>query len=149
MSLCEYNGNLYAASSSTAAGNTARVEQRTAAGVWSTSHSAADTGISYHCGLIVFDGDLYAAFFKSTVRCLIKKFDGTTWTTDKDVGVDFATLVHAPGAPFLYGDDLYWPFTALTAAGVTGFLLKRTPAGVWSQVLTGLSLRGALAEGGS
>ncbi len=148
MSLCEYNGNLYAASSSTAAGNTARVEQRTAAGVWSTSHSAADTGISYHCGLIVFDGDLYVAFFKNTVRCLIKKFDGTSWTTDKDVGVDFASLSAAPGMPFLYGTDLYWPFTDLTAAGTGGFLLKRTPAGVWSQVLTGISIRGSLTDGG-
>lgn len=149
MSLCEYNGNLYAASSSTAAGNTARIEQRTAAGVWSTSHSAADTGISYHCGLIVFEGLLFVAFFKNGTRCLIKKFDGTTWSTDKDVGVDFATTANAPGAPFLYGEDLYWPFTALTAAGTTGFLLKRTPAGVWSRVLNGISVRGALGEGSS
>jgi hypothetical protein len=148
MSLCEYNGNLYAASSSTAVGNTARIEQRTAAGVWSTSHSAADTGISYHCGLIVFDTNLYAAFFKNGVRCLIKKFDGTTWTTDKDVGVDFATTAVAPGMPFLYGADLYWPFTDLTAAGTAGFLLKRTAAGVWTRELDGLSIRGSLTDGG-
>lgn len=149
MSLCEYNGNLYAASSSTAAGNSARVEQRTAAAVWSTSFTAPDTGISYCCGLIVFEGELYAAYFKNTVRVLIKKFDGTSWTTDKDVGVDYGNLSAAPGAPFIYGEDLYWPFTALTAAGTTGFLLKRTPSGVWSQVLTGLSIRGALTEGSS
>lgn len=144
-SLCEYAGNLYAASTGNDAAFSARVERRTAAGVWSTSFTAPDTGISYCSSLIVFNGLLFAAFFKNTVRCLVKVFDGTTWTTDKDVGVDFANLSAAPGQPFLFEGSMYWPFTALTAAGQTGFILKRTTGGVWTKVLDLVSLRGVLA----
>lgn len=145
-SLAEYNGVLYASSTANDAAFSARVEARTAAGVWSTSFTAPDTNISYVTGLIVFNDLLFAAYFKNTVRVLVKVFDGTTWTTDKDVGVDFANLSAAPGAPFIYGDDLYWPFTALTAAAQTGFILKRTAGGTWSKVLDLVSLRGALGS---
>lgn len=145
-SLAEYLGVLYASSTANDAAFAARVEARTAAGVWSTSFTGPDTNISYVTGLIVFNELLFAAYFKDTVRVLVKVFDGTTWTTDKDVGVDFANLSAAPGAPFIYNDDLYWPFTALTAAGTTGFILKRTTAGVWSRVLNAVSLRGALGS---
>jgi hypothetical protein len=143
-SLCEYNGDFYAATTANDAAFSARVEKRTAAGVWSTSFTGPDTNTSYCSSLIVFDGNLYAAYFKDTVRVLVKKFDGTTWTTDKDVGVDFGNLSAAPGMPFVAAGSLYWPFTNLTAAGTTGFILKRTSAGSWSQVLTGVSLRGAI-----
>ena len=145
MSLCEYNGNLYAASNATDAGFAPRVEKRTAAGVWSTSFTGPDTGVDGYCSsLIVFDGNLYAAYFRAGVRSLVKTFDGTTWTTDKDVGVDLANLNAVPGAPFVFEDNLYWPFSQLTAAAQTGFVLKRTTGGTWSTVLTGVSLRGAL-----
>lgn len=143
-SLCEYSGNLYAASTANDAAFAARVEKRTAAGVWSTSFTGPDVNTSYCSSLIVFNGLLFAAYFKNAVRVLVKVFDGSTWTTDKDVGVDFANLSAAPGMPFIAAGNLYWPFTNLTAAGTTGFILKRTTAGVWSQVLTGVSLRGAI-----
>jgi hypothetical protein len=143
-SLCEYNGKFYAATTANDAAFAARVEQRTAAGVWSTSFTGPDTNTSYCSSLIVFGGNLYAAYFKDTVRVLVKKFDGTTWTTDKDIGVDFGNLSAAPGMPFIAAGNLYWPFTNLTAAGTTGFIAKRTAAGAWSQVLTGVSLRGAI-----
>lgn len=144
MSLCEYNGNLYAASNASDAGFTARVEKRTQAGTWSTSFSGPDTGASYCSSLIVFNSLLFAAYFKDTVRVLVKVFDGTTWTTDKDVGVDFSNLSAVPGQPFIYRDNLYWPFTALTAAAQTGFILKRTTGGTWSKVLDLVSLRGLM-----
>jgi hypothetical protein len=143
-SLCEYNGNLYAASTANDVAFAARVEKRTAAGVWSTSFTGPDTNTSYCCSLIVFNSLLFAAYFKDTVRVLVKVFDGTTWTTDKDVGVDFANLSAVPGAPFIFESALYWPFTALTSAAQTGFILKRTTGGTWTKVLDTVSLRGAL-----
>lgn len=46
-----------------------------------------------------------------------------------------------PGTPFVSTDGLtlYWPFYA-PDGGATGYLLKRTVTGTWSQLLTGLKL---------
>jgi len=146
MSLCPYNGQLYAATDADSSG-TAIIQQRTSAGVWTTSLSAPATNVGFFCSLIVFDGNLYAGYYKGTptTSTLIKKYDGTSWTTDKDVGVDIAALV--PGKPFVFLDALYWPFYELTSeSSLTCFLLKRTTGGVWSQVLSGVGIRGGLGQ---
>ncbi len=144
MSVLPFRGNLFAARSADTSG-TPTVQKRTAAGVWSTSLTGAGVGQGYMGGLVEFNSELYVCEFQSTARCLVKKYDGSSWTTDKDVGVDYSTLAHAPGQPFVFGGNLYWPFFDATSdVALTNFLLKRTTGGVWSKVLNNVGLRGAL-----
>jgi hypothetical protein len=73
-------------------------------------------------------------------------FDGTTWSIDKDINVVYTLTTHAPLNPFVYRDELYWPFVAIGGVdNATGILFKRTTAGVWSKVLENRGLRGGLA----
>lgn len=146
MSLCPYKGNLYAATDADSSG-TAIIQKRTSTGTWSTSLSAPSSNVGFFCSMIVFNGELYAGYYKgtATTSTLIKKFDNSSWTTDKDVGADIAAFV--PGKPFVFRDNLYWPFYDLTTdTGTSCFLLKRTTGGVWSSVLSGVGLRGALGQ---
>jgi hypothetical protein len=132
VSLAVFNGNLYAGFATNDAGN-AVVRQRTAAGTWTASLTVAGNP-SYMGGLIVFDDELYVCHFHGGTACTIRKFDGSAWTTDKNVGTDINNT-HAPGVPVVFQDALYWPFLAPTSdGGATGFLLKRTTGGVWSTV---------------
>jgi hypothetical protein len=144
MSLLGYKGKLYAALA-VGVGGTALVTVRDPlAQTWATSFTAPATGVSYMGGLVVFDDNLYSCFFKGGTDCLIKQFDGSSWTTDKDVGTDINTD-HAPGNPFVFGDELYWPFYDHTSdASQTAFVLKRTAGGTWSTVLDSLGIRGSL-----
>jgi hypothetical protein len=144
MDLLVFQGNLYMATNSDASG-TPRVDQRTPNGTWSVSFTGPAAGVSYCGGLVEFNSLLFVVYFKSGASCLIKKFDGTSWTTDKDVGVDYAVLAHAPGTPLVFEGNLYWPFYDSTnGTATTGFLLKRTTAGVWSKVLNARGIRGGL-----
>lgn len=147
MTLCPYNGNLYAGTDADSSG-TAIVQQRTSVGVWSTSLTAPDaTTTSYFSGLIVYNSLLFCCYYcSSSGKVLIKKYDGTTWTTDLDVAGTYAAK--APGLPFVYRGSLYWPFLGgETSAGSTaGFLLKRTTSAVWSRPLNAVGIRGCLGQ---
>lgn len=144
MDLLPFEGNLYMAVNGSIA-QAARVDVRSAAGVWAASFTGPGVGQSYCGGLVEFNGDLYCCYFASGVSCLIKKFDGTSWTTDKDVGVDYATLIHAPGTPFVFEGALYWAFfNSTSGTATTNFLLKRTTGGVWTRPITLRGLRGGL-----
>lgn len=145
MSLAVYKGKLYAATSSDVAGQP-RIEARTSTGTWSDSLLGPNAGVlGYFGGLIVFNDELYACYYEAGVTCLVKKFDGTTWVTAKDIGVDYA--IRAPGNPFVFRGELYWPFFADGSdTNLTGFLTKRTTAGVWSRPLTATGMRGALGQ---
>lgn len=148
MDLLPYKGSLYMATSCDASG-TARVDKRTSAGVWSASFTAPATNVAYCGGLIEFEGNLFCAFCGinsgGTVYMLVKKFDGTSWTTDKDVGTDYAVTNFAPGTPLVFEGALYWPwYDATSDTALTGFLLKRTAGGVWSKVLNNRGIRGGL-----
>jgi hypothetical protein len=147
MSLAVYRGLLYAATAA-GTGNTARVKVRSLAGSWSNSFSAPETGVSYCGGLIVFEDELYTCFFKSTGSILIKKFDGSSWTTTKDIGTDFSTSSHAPGAPFIFEDELYWAFyESSDDTDLTAFIVKKASGGgVWSTALDSVGLRGRLGR---
>jgi hypothetical protein len=147
MDLLEHKGVLYMSVSCDSSG-TARVDARTGAGVWSASFTAPATNAAYCGPLIEFDGNLYTCFFGpngGTKYCLVKKFDGTSWSTDKDINADYAVTTYAPAAPFVYRNALYWPFFEIGGIDhLSGFLLKRTTAGVWSKVLDARGLRGGL-----
>lgn len=146
MSLCAYNGKLYAATDADSSG-TACIEQRTSLGVWSSVLSAPAGNTAFFSSMIVFNNLLFAGYYNpnATASTLIKKYDGSSWSTDKDVGVDVAALV--PGKPCVFRGDLYWPFYDLTSDGTkTGFVLKRTTGGVWTSVLSSVGLRGGLCQ---
>lgn len=147
MDLLPFQGNLYMAVNGAGA-HTARVDVRNSAGAWATSFTAPGTNVSYMCGLIEFEDNLFAAYCNlngAPKYGLIKKFNGTTWTTDKDVFTDYTLTAHVAGTPFVFEGNLYWPwYEAVNDSATTGFLLKRTSGGTWSQVLTSRGLRGAM-----
>jgi hypothetical protein len=147
MSLCPFNGNLYAATDADASG-TSIVQQRTSKGVWSTSLTAPDaTTVTYFTGLIVFNGLLFCCYYNSSGgKVLIKKYDGTTWSTDLDVAATYAAK--PPGLPFIFRGNLYWPFLGSETGptNTTGFLLKRTTAGAWSRQVNAVGIRGCLGQ---
>lgn len=146
MDLLPYRGSLYMAVSADASG-TARVDVRTA-GSWAISFTAPATNVAYCGGLVEFDGNLYCAFSGingGTKYGLIKKFDGSSWTTDKDVFTDYTLTGHAPGTPFVFEGNLYWPwYDATNQSATTGFILKRTTGGTWSKALDARGIRGCL-----
>lgn len=145
MSLCQYRSELFAATDADSSG-TSIIQKRTSVGVWSTSFTAPNNNVSYCGGMIVFNDLLFAAYYGPGVKSYIKVYNGSAWTTDKDVGVDYA--IKAPGAPFIYGGALYWPFLGSDSSGTntTGFVLKRTTAGTWTKVLDQFGIRGGLGQ---
>lgn len=146
MSLCPYKGLLFAATDADSSG-TAIIQKRTSVGAWSTSFTAPAGNVSFCGSLCVFNNLLFAGYYNAnTPKALIKVYDGTSWTTDKDITVDVgATLV--PGKPFAFLGNLYWPLYSLTSdSATTGVLLKRTTGGVWSSALTATGLRGGLGQ---
>jgi hypothetical protein len=146
MSMGVYKGNLYVGTSINDSTTAAKVKRRTPTGTWSNS----DTGTAgpgrtgYYCGPIVFDDLLFMCYFDTdggTPDIRIRSFDGTTWSDDKDVQTDWGTFY--PAQPFVFANELYWPFIdGAEGQGSNGFIAKRTAAGVWSQVVTGEAVRG-------
>lgn len=149
--LCEYNGVLYVGTLCNAAGSPI-VYQRTGAGVWSTALTGAAKNVSHYAGLIVFRSNLYfsyTALSGGVPQFLhLLKFDGASWTTDKDLSTDYTlTTNHSFRKPFIYKDALYYPLRDQNTAHMTSFLLKLTGAtGVYSQVATGRSILGGLGS---
>lgn len=144
MDLLPFEGNLYMGVNGTVS-QPARIDVRTPGGTWSASFTAGASAQSYCGGLIEFNGDLYCAYFNSGVTCQILKFDGASWVVDKDIGVDYTTLVHAPGTPIIFEGALYWAFFNQTSgSALTNFLVKRTTGGVYTRPLTGRGIRGGL-----
>lgn len=143
MTLAPYNGKLYAGTDADSSG-TAIVQVRNGTGTWSTSFTAPSAAQSYFAGLIVFNNLLFCAWYQGggSPACLIKMFDGSTWTTDLDVLGTYSNRF--PGMPFIFGGALYWPFIDGSGGGSTGFLLKRTTGGVWSQPIAAAGLAGCL-----
>jgi hypothetical protein len=85
--------------------------------------STNTTGENFYDSLIVYKGNLYAQF-SGTGEVLIKKFDGTSWTTDFDMGANGATTT---GYFVVKGDDLF-------ASGTARVFRKR--GATWSTVLS-------------
>lgn len=133
-----YRGNLYVGTMGDA-GTAAIVEQRTAAGVWSTSAtgtSAAPT--NYFTCFAVFDGNLYAVYVArgGTPELEVWKFDGTSWTVDLDIiAAGHAGGTHPTGV-LAETDALYIAFAKPTPADPDGYVLRRTTAGAWAKVVT-------------
>jgi len=61
--------------------------------------------------------------------------DGTTFTTEYDVGVQLNNSYQQTGMPIMdKNGDIFWPMGNLTASATLFKLLKRTAGGVWSVV---------------
>ena len=146
MSMAVYQGNLYVGTDADSSG-TSIIQKRTSTGTWSTSFTAPASNVSYCAGLIVYNNLLFACYYKSGSACLIKKFDGSSWTTDLDVAATYA--LKPPASPYVFGSgvgDLYWPFmgSESSESSTAGFLLKRDSAGVWTRPLNSVGIRGGL-----
>lgn len=152
-SLAEYKGQLYAGLDSTTGGggSSARVMVRSnSAGTWSASKT--DPGNSSNgrfSNLIVFNSELYAHLFSDagTDDSDIWKFDGTTWTKDRDL-IDSGDLssgsARYPLNAIEFNSALYFAFPATGASATDGFVLKRTAGGTWSLPVSSANINGHL-----
>lgn len=84
---------------------------------------------------------LFASFRDTNGTGENKIFKNTAgvWAQDIDLMATFsATKTAIPGTPVEFGGSMYWPYRD----GSSGFLLKRTSGGVWTQQLTSKALTG-------
>lgn len=152
-SLAVYKGDLYAGVESSAANN-CKVYKRTATSrAWAASFtSAAGAAGGAFCGsLIVYNSELYAVEYFSGVTDVIhiKKWDNSSWTTDRDVdatdGTD-TTNPQMPGNSVVMGSDLFIAFRPIneSASSADGFVLRKS-SGTWSKVDAAINSNGMLA----
>lgn len=153
-SLAVYKGKLYAGLDSTtnAGGSSARVVVRSnSAGTWAASDT--DSGASNNArysNLIEFDDNLYAHLFSdaATDVSVIRKFDGSSWTTDRDLvgNSDVASgVARYPLNVIEFNDALYVAIPATSSSATDGHLLKRTTGGTWSRIVEDANINGHLA----
>lgn len=134
-SLAANAGQLYAAAGAPA-GFAAVIEKRTAAGVWSTELTAAQSvSAGYYDVLTVWNGFLYAQYgYGATIFTVVKQDSVGSWSLDKnmqaagstDTGYMLITptLLYASGPPRVFTKDLSnnWS-TVLSDASLTHGML--------------------------
>lgn len=131
VSMVNYKGNLYLATSTRNAAVPMRIYKRTPSGVYSTVYTdATPWNIASGGPMIVFNNTLFA-FIGGNI---VKSTDGTTWTTDLDVYTTYGSLQYRSGMPVLFNNELYWAFREVTGTETNSRVLKRTTGGVWSVV---------------
>lgn len=147
-SFAVYKGKLYAATAA-AAGTAAIIEERTAAGVWSTSRTGtASAEMNYFDGLQVFDGNLYAIYSSAsqfaggtgdeTYTSELHKFDGSSWSVDRDLAANDSIVV--PLGKCVTADTMFyatWRNPGGANPYASGRILKRTTGGSFSTVSLG------------
>lgn len=80
-SMASYGGSLYVGCDAPN-GTASKILARNGVGTWSTSHTAATTAQNNgHLSMMVFEDNLYAGYWNNTSTSLVKKFNGTTWST--------------------------------------------------------------------
>lgn len=149
VSLAEFLGDLYMGTHSSAATDAFIRKRTTATTAWSTVTSTDGSGTGQHLGplIVTADGLTLLAWYDSVdgtgvLQRIIKSTDGTSWSTDNDVVAALGAGYNVSGVPYLDTDgSIYWP---IRKADNTGFIRKRTSAGVWSTVDTINNLRGPL-----
>ncbi len=141
--LAVYKGLLYTGNA--ASGAAATVQVRSNLGAWTTSDTDPDgsTGaLNAYTHFIVYQDELYASLVQlSTTGLVIRKFDGSSWTTAYDVHANQAD-VRNPAAALVFKDKLYWVMGGTSA---TDSLVLENDAGSWSEVETGIAFRGFIA----
>jgi hypothetical protein len=147
--LVEFLGDLYLGTHSSAATGALIRKRTTATSIWSTVLTLNGSGTGQYVGPLIktADGLTALAYFNNVdgtapVQRIVKSTDGTTWATDLDIVADLGAGYIVSGFPYLDSDDsIYWP---LRKSDNTGFIKKRTSAGVWSTVDTIANLRGPM-----
>lgn len=152
-SIAVYKGQLYAGLDSTTGGGGSgeRVMVRSnAAGTWSASDApGSPTTSGRYDNLIVYNDELYAHHFSDqagTDLNRIRKFDGTTWTTDRDLvgsGDVASGSARYPLNAIVFNSALFFSFPAALAAGTDGLVMKKA-GGTWSQALSSYNTNGML-----
>ena len=145
-SLESYRGNLYAAQFK--GGANALISVRTAStGLWTTSYTGSAVANAYIKGLTVFNDELYAVEHATTPLVHVKKFDGSSWTTDRDMdSSDGAVAGNFPEGLLVFNSALFVAVRATTSSAADGFVMKRTTAGVWSKIVAAENIGGYLGE---
>lgn len=141
-SMAIYKGELFVGTRSSTSSN-CKVYKRTAsAGTYDASFtsSAGAAGTAFCGALIVYNDELYCCeyFSGATDVVHIKKFDNSSWTTDRDVDSSDSTdttTPQMPGGSILFGSDLYFVFRANAVDATNGFVLRKS-GGSWSKVDT-------------
>lgn len=143
-SLAVYKGKLYATTDADSSGTAIVLVRNPSSGAWTTSLSAPSSNISQFDSLIVYGGYLFAAWHSNGGDTLIKRFDGTSWTTSVDVALTYGERYS--GTPVVFKGNLYWPFcSGSVTSGTDGFVLKHNGSG-WSQVLDSVGVRGPMGK---
>lgn len=150
-SMAVYAGDLYVGVQSSSASNCKVYKRSATTETYAASFtSAAGTAGSAFCGsLIVFNDELYAVeyFSGATDVVHVKKFDGSSWTTDRDVDANDpidATTPQMPGGAVVLSSKLYIVFRVATDGGTNGFILQRNTSGTWARVDSSANLSGPL-----
>ncbi len=150
-SMREWQGNLYVACMEDDGGTAANIFKRTSAGVYSsvTTGTGIDGG-NYWAVLGTFGATVPTTYLWAVnintagtpdTNEIWKCDTAGTWTLDKDVFATYALNLHV-GQMVVFGGAMYIVYPTSSDNGVDGFILKRTSAGVYSQVLTAANLRG-------
>ena len=138
-SLVVYKGKLYAGTHSSAASAEKVYERSPTAGTWAASFTGVGADGNAHCAHgIVYGGNLYFAQYHATAPTIhIKKFDGSSWTTDRDVdSSDSGVAGNLPGGSCLGPNtDLFFVFRSTTTTATDGFIM-RLASGSWTKVST-------------
>ena len=154
-SMAVYKGDLYVGFEGDA--GVSSIKKRTAStGSYANSLTGGSTGSAHFGCLIVYNDELYAVEYFSTASDVlhIKKFDGSSWTTDADLDASFSGVYPGTGDPFwpgvsmIYGSDLYISFlsrgeTGGEASYTDGFIMRKS-GGTWTKVYTG-NVQGPMA----
>ena len=154
-SLTVFDGQLYAGlSNAQATGtHTPLVVVRAANGTWGTSDTApagTSAGVSYYDSLIVYKDALYAFLVDNDTggtTLIVRKFDGSSWTTDKDISATF-TSTNFMGQAIVHDGKLFVALTEQGGDGTPGSppgMILQNSSGTWSSV-DSLSARGFLGS---
>lgn len=129
-SMAVFGGKLYAGLSALA-GTAAIIEERTVAGVWSTTRTG---GVSAERnafdGLAVCNAELYAAYANpqsSAVFCEIHKYTGSAWSKDKDLQPSSIIGIHGV---VVAGTTIFYNTFTTTGAKVW----RKAPSGSFTNV---------------
>lgn len=153
-SMAVYKGDLYAGVESSAANNSAVYKRTASSKAWAASFtsSAGAAGTGFCTSLIVYNNELYAVEYWSGATDVIhiKKYDSSSWTTDRDVdasdGTD-TTNPQMPGNSVLGSNsDLFIAFRPIAESDTAadGFVLRKV-GGSWSKVDAAQNTNGMLA----
>lgn len=141
LSICAHGGDLWVSTTNISGSAAARIYRRSAStGTWASSYNTGNTGSNTQLikSLVSFNDELYAVEIidDASDSCHIKKFDGSSWTTDRDVdNLDGWNSGLQPAQAFVWQNALYMLFRSTDNSATDGFILRKS-GGTWTKVAT-------------